>query len=302
MRCEFCNEFVINTTLVWGRNICHKCFEINYFYCRDCGETGRRDDSYIKPNGELVCWDCYRQYACWNPKQVPRDLTAKRLGSTRCFGIELETDKCNNYQTLRNKTVFGVKEDGSIDGMEFVSPILSGDAGIKEVRKFCRAAKKLKFTVDWQCGFHVHVDLRGTTAEQRKRIAYAYRLTFKFWGALVKKDRLDNEFCCPPDYYTPQDVLDGNYGRSRYEFINWRAYNTHSTVEIRGYQGTLDAKEICNWISAHLRFVDFVSGLSIHEIDALFSGKKAHRNLRKVLGTKLSNFYAQSWRERLVKV
>jgi len=291
--CEICETPAATRLYAQGRYICSKCFLGLYFYCEECGGVGLINDSYICNNKQL-CYDCWRKYSQWESTKVPQSLTAKKLGSTRCFGVELETAQCNGYLKLRNKTVFGVKEDGSIDGMEFVSPILSGDDGIREVRKFCRLAKN--FTVDYQCGFHVHIDLRDTTAEQRKLLAYAYRLTFWLWGALVEKERLGNEFCQSPPY-TPEDVLTGNYGHSRYEFINWRAYGTHKTVEIRGFEGTLNAKEICNWVAAHLRFVDAVLNMGLEEINSKFKNKKSHRNLRRIIGKRLSDFYAKNWKE-----
>lgn len=226
-------------------------------------------------------------------------VTADKLGSTRAFGVELETTVCDGYQTLKGKTCFGAKEDGSIDGMEFVSPILAGDAGIMEVRKFCRHAKRLKFKSLDDCGYHVHINISDTSQIQRQLIAYAYVLTFRLWASLVSRNRLNNNFCMPPDY-TPDDVKRSRYfddefcHRSRYSFINWRAYRKYSSLEIRGHQGTLDTAEVCNWISAHLHFVDTVKDMTFDELNELF-GKglaRARRKLRKLLGPRLSRFYS----------
>jgi hypothetical protein len=200
---------------------------------------------------------------------------------------------------MKGKTCFGVKEDGSINGLEFYSPILSGDKGLAEVRKFCRLAKT--FAVDEDCGFHLHIDMRDTDSIQRKRIVYAYRLTFELWQHLVDEDRWDNCFCQGP-YYSPEDIARADRPESvsndRYEFINLRAFRTHSTYEMRGHQGTLDSKQICNWVKAHLRFVEYVKDFDLPELDKMFkSKKKAKRTLRKIFGTTLSNYYSKLWRK-----
>jgi hypothetical protein len=199
---------------------------------------------------------------------------------------------------LRDQTVFGVKEDGSIDGLEFVSPILAGDQGLAEIEKFCDLAAEKGFEVNEDCGYHLHIDMRDTTDLQRRHIAYAYRLTYELWASLVKKDRRNNTFCYKP-CYRASDIRDtedfGSFIRhlDRYQFINLRAYRDHTTYELRGYQGTLSKTEICNWIAAHLRFVEFVKDKSFAEIDTLFDCESAWTNLRRVLGARLARYYAR---------
>ena len=160
-----------------GEAACQTCFNRNYFLCPDCGRVAYRDDV---ANNES-CYDCYIRDRFWGPTNVIPAKTFKRTKTPRCFGLELETSDCEAYRNLRGKTCFGVKEDGSIDGLEFFSPILAGDQGLAEVRKFCRLAKKHHFRVNEDCGYHLHIDMRGTTVTERKRIAYAYRLTFNLW-------------------------------------------------------------------------------------------------------------------------
>jgi hypothetical protein len=210
---------------------------------------------------------------------------------------------------LRGKTCFGAKEDGSVDGLEFYSPILAGDQGLAEVRKFCRLAKMYHFQVNEDCGYHLHIDMRGTTVTERKRIAYGYRLTFNLWQHLVREDRWHNTFCERPNYSSQMLRDTHNFTlfeqrMCRYQFVNLRAFHDHRTYELRGYQGTLDHHEICNWIKAHLRFVDFAKDTPLAELDAMFGQglRKAKRSLRKVLGAPLSNFYAKLWRKHAARV
>jgi len=188
--------------------------------------------------------------------------------------------------------------------VEFYSPILRGDRGLAEVRKFCRLAKE--FEVDEDCGFHLHIDMRWANTAQQRAIAYAYRLTFELWQQLVREDRWGNTYCGEPEY-EPEDIWQTEDFRqfarscSRYEFVNLRALHDHTTYELRGYQGTLDAKEICNWIKAHLLFVDAVQDLSKDDLDKKFAGSRgrAKRNMRKIFGPVLSRYYSKLWRKHV---
>jgi hypothetical protein len=184
--------------------------------------------------------------------------------------------------------------------MEFVSPILSGDRGFDEVKAFCKSAKELGFTVDGDCGFHLHLDMRPTSTNQRKSIAYAYRLTYPIWASLVNQYRAhDCNFCRGPEYTAADLARASNFTawcerRSRYEFINLAAYYKHQTFEVRGYQGTLNPVEICNWIEAHLCFVAAVKNTSLPSLLASLTGWLA---LKKILGPDLARYYGRKRNE-----
>ncbi len=301
-RCDYCGcslpeDHILRST--YGDPICQACFNNHYYHCIGCGRTCYQGDTH----GDEYCYACFAQHSLWAAEEVRHVTTTKKTTTARCFGIELETSDCPKYRKLRGKTCFGVKEDGSIDGLEFYSPILSGDRGLAEVRNFCRLAKKYNFSVDEQCGFHLHIDMRDMNVVQRKHIAYAYRTTLELWQHLVNEDRWDNTYCEGPDY-APQEIIDthdfSNFERRqcRYHFVNIQAYPIHKTYELRGYQGTLDATEICSWIKAHIRFVEYVKDRQFAELQGLFNRglRRGKRNLRKILGNQLSRYYAQKWR------
>jgi len=48
----------------------------------------------------------------------------------------------------------------------------------------------------------------------------------------------------------------GNW--DRYHWLNLDSIDKHGTIEIRLHSSTLDANKVCNWVKAHLRFVDWV--------------------------------------------
>jgi hypothetical protein len=78
---------------------------------------------------------------------------------------------------------------------------------------------------------------------------------------------------CGSPQYNASDVRDAEHiedfveGRDRFEYINWRSYLRHGSIEIRAYRGTLATREICNWVALHTRFVDAVKDLTYTEID-----------------------------------
>jgi hypothetical protein len=198
----------------------------------------------------------------------------------------LETSECERYQELQGETYFGAKDDASITGKEFISPILSSDKGLEAIREFCRMARR--FEVDEKCGFHLHVDLGKEDISGLRRVALAYRLTEKLWAKFVPESRRGNHYCQPLAYAPSRlgrvetredwDNFLCDCG-DRYKWANWQAYYAHRTVEIRLHTSTLDPEKICNWVKAHLRFVDWAiahdeteirESLTHYELDAQF--------------------------------
>jgi hypothetical protein len=231
--------------------------------------------------GEVVriCRNCRDRLNVWNP--TPMDVAIANygvIGSKRKFGVEIETATCAGYRTLRNNTLFGAKYDCSISGMEFISPILYGDEGLAEIERFCDNAREQGWSVDSDCGLHIHLDMRDENADSLKSIAYAYLLTDKAWRKLADPFRADNCTYCRPSTRTrgnverAHDWRDYCDSQNRYELCNLTAYNRHGTYEIRLYQGSIDKAEICNWIKIHTRFCDWAATKTLDELDAYFEG------------------------------
>jgi hypothetical protein len=254
-------------------------------------------------DGMLYCGTCDRATAVWDATHQGHveSFTCESVGSIRCYGIELETDKSPKYRTLRENTIFGAKYDGSINGMEFVSPILQGDAGFQAVKDFCQKAKRLGFQVNSDCGYHVHIDMRDTTESQRRIVAYAQTRSYPVWAGLVPEFRARDCNYCHAPRYEASDILacldfDGWLEHSdRYSFFNFRAFHRHNTYEVRGYQGTLNPVEICAWASAHLRFTDAMLNKSAADVDLLFAcnEKRAWSNVCKIIGPNLARYFGR---------
>jgi hypothetical protein len=105
--------------------------------------------------------------------------------------------------------------------------------------------------------------MREENDDSLKAIACAYLLTYGVWCKFVDPDRIDNNYCrvhnaSIPELYSSRNFSNfaGNQGR---HWINFSAYNKHSTFEVRLHEGTLDPMAVCNWVKAHATFMDWAS-------------------------------------------
>lgn len=270
------------------RSVCEGCYSDNYFTCEGCSESFHTD--HIREHGDyLYCEaccptdedeseDCYAGCRC-SYCQPTTATTYSRTVSQRRYGVELETANCDGWHSVPLRH-FRQTADGSITGEEFVSSILSGDAGLADIEHFCQQANDAKWSVDSACGFHAHFDMRDLEAEQLQRVAYAYWLTHKVWTKFVSSSRADNQYCGENDWSfatirtltTIDKWVSFANEVDRYQWLNLAAYSEHKTFEIRLHSGTLNATKVCNWIIAHTRFIDAVASMSIEAIEAAFSG------------------------------
>ncbi len=251
----------------------------------------------------VFCDECYRENDEWSAGEfIISDPHYDVIGSKRRYGVELETSRCNDYRSLHGNTIWECKTDYSIEGREFVSPILCGDEGLMEITAFCTIARRKRWQVNRYCGYHAHFDVADESWEALRSIAYAYRKTYDLWCCLVSEQRANNPYAGSPDYM-PEDVRairnasDWDYfvgARDRFEFVNWRAYLVHGSFEVRSHDATLDANVICNWIKLHARFMDRVKTMTLDEIDDQFSGNIASQfaALSEFVGEELSLEYA----------
>jgi hypothetical protein len=281
---------------------CELCFSQVYFRCPVCGDSFSRENMH-NWEGDPCCERCIGNADTWKVRPWSGKATSfECIGSKRCFGVELETESCDNYRILHGKTDWGCVYECSTPGREFISPILQGDEGLEEIRVMCKIAEQKRWTVDRSCGLHTHIDARDLTSDECLRVAYAYRKTYPMWKKFVSRGRSDNSMCGSPQY-TCDDIRAAEHindfvePRDRFEFLNWRSYLCHESIEIRIYRGTLVAKEICNWVILHLHFVDAVKNMTFDELDKCF-GSITRNNWKGLV--KIINYprLLDYWRKR----
>lgn len=330
-----------DTHMIAFRTLCSQCHEDHNFTCYQCERTFSHDESETSPDGDAICQEClgnqtgschdcgqcywngdltYNSYTnfmtcgdCgassrWNDAGFFDDHpTYDLVGSERKYGIELETHRCENYEGLRGNTVFGVKEDGSVDGLEFVSPVLYGDKGFEEVDKLCGYSRDHDWEVTSSCGYHLHCDMSNETDDVLFKVALAYHLTYEFWTTFVSDSRKRNYYCAPNDWDATDIVANTefkqmvyDFGGEKYRWMNIGAYDRHKTFELRVHSGTMNATKIKNWAMANLRFIDAMAGMTIDEITTMLAGADVHEQFVAISkiwdgedSTKLSDYYRE---------
>lgn len=210
----------------------------------------------------------------------------------RTFGVELEIKGLTEGAAVQALALAGVRaeqlgythrvttcwkvlSDASLHGTscEVVSPVLSGEAGIEEVRNVANALAQAGARIDRQCGLHVHVgaaDISGTEAVSIiSRYARFETMIDSFMPPSRRGDI--NYFCRSMTNYvdrltggrhfrTVQEVADTTDG-NRYVKVNTQAFRIHRTIEFRQHSGTCNADKIENWIRFVLHFVETSRGL-----------------------------------------
>ena len=320
-RCEHCGDEVRQDrahTSENGDSYCESCYCDLYNHCDSCGCEISSDETYCNDSG-CYCESCYSSHSDtqWEPGYFgPANSTYQEIGSRRKFGVELETSRCDGHEDLDGDTCFGCKEDGSISGMEFVSPILYGDEGLGAIRQFCNRANRMGFEVDKGCGLHAHFDARDLSTEELKSVAYAYHKTADVWAAFVPDNRRSNHYCRPHTWGRDDldKIVDSDDWRhfvncgdasDRYHWVNLNAYGRHRTIEIRLHTATLDGDKVCNWVKAHTRFIDWAQNKSLAEIDEVFGCSRKGRTTQSKFNeigkvwkdSALSDFYASRARQ-----
>lgn len=277
-RCDSCNCEVSHDDTM--HSLCQNCYWDTYTTCDDCDCELHRDDTFVNDDG-CFCEGCYSRHDREGDVEGTSFIflandTFVRTGSLRTFGVELETSKCDGYMDLDGETYFDSKDDGSINGKEFVSRVLRGDRGLEAISEFCGYAAG--FSVDNKCGFHLHIGCQDLTVDELKAVCAGYALTAKIWQSFVVASRRSNGYCrnLKWDCDTLRDIEDfTDFAESedRYQWLNVAAYAEHSTLEVRLHTGTLNGDKVCNWVKAHIKFVDYISKMSYWSVRALFEGK-----------------------------
>jgi hypothetical protein len=236
--------------------------------------------------GYHYCPACLVRHANFDFGVFLDDGCTDNIGSDRCFGVELETESCDGYyEALADHPAWGAKEDCTVSGKEFFSAILKGDSGLEAIDDIADIADSNCWDVESNCGFHLHLDMRGEKRDSLYAIAYAYRATENVWLSFVSRSRRSGSYCHRCRWrcsdidaaVTRRDGLGTRFGswasgQDRYDWVTVSQYNVHKTIEIRLHDGTCDGEAVTNWIKAHTRFADWASKLGYEGVKAALSG------------------------------
>lgn len=203
----------------------------------------------------------------------------------RSFGIEIECIGCTMQQGEAAIRAAGIEvniegyghvtrpqwkivPDSSVsDGFEVVSPVLTGNDGLEQVRKVARALVGAGAKVDRRCGFHVHVDARDLTGADLVNCVRRYAAHESVIDTFMPASRRgsSNNYCRPMAqilryFETPTTTESArtvaNRTSDRYYKLNLCAFLRHGTVEFRQHSGTVDFRKMLNWIIFCVSFVE----------------------------------------------
>lgn len=227
-----------------------------------------------------------------------------QLATNRTFGVEFEAYNVDRYTLVRelqergidaqaanysgqNFSVWQIKTDCSIrgrNGFEIVSPVLRGEAGLREVEIVLEVANALGGKVNSSCGFHIHWGVGDWGIKQFRNFCKRWS---KFEGGLdtvqPQSRRGDsNRFC--QNFRTAFENIDNcrtidaliyNVQQTRYKKINFQKFWNTGTVEVRHHSGTLDWEKTLHWIKLTASMVaDADNGKAIQKWSRIVTGKK----------------------------
>ena len=194
--------------------------------------------------------------------------------SLRAAGIRVES----SYYTHDTTPYWMIVTDGSC-GLELVSPVLEGEAGIEEVRIAAAALEAAGAQVDRRCGLHVHFDARSMNLKAVKNL---FKLWLKFEDVLdtfqpPSRRGVANNYCLTNlnhsiiDAGNHRSQCSGMFRKidlcknmeqmkalypSRYRKLNIHSYFRHQTLEVRHHSGTTSPEKITNWVRLMARMFD----------------------------------------------
>jgi hypothetical protein len=206
------------------------------------------------------------------------------------------------HQTI---TTWKVTTDGSLGdyqrGAEFVSPIISGENGDRQIKTVCDALTDLGATVSKDCGLHVHVGAAGQPLDFFKNLVRIYQAYEGIIDGMmpVSRRRSTNVFCRSLASVSAAAINNAHSvsalaeairsasraGEQRYHKLNLAAFNRHRTVEFRQHSGTTDATKTAMWVSICRKMVlaaqrtdlNFGQAVSSQPLNRARRGTKAHR-------------------------
>jgi hypothetical protein len=154
--------------------------------------------------------------------------------------------------------------DGSVSfGYELVSPpMLWKDR--EQIRTVCAVLQELGADANGSCGLHVHHEVRDLSLAAFKRLVARWHNAQGLTDRLVAlrrrsgrcewAGRFDRRELEEISNLTSLSAIEECYV-DRYRTLNITAFPKYGTVEIRQFQGTLDADEIISWVAYGQAFI-----------------------------------------------
>eukprot|EP00494_Astrolonche_serrata_P022367 UN22624 len=198
----------------------------------------------------------------------------------------------NNYENGKFKIVHdGSVNNGSANGggathcaFELVSPVMQNNSGVDKLYECVKHLGELGAKVDRSAGYHVHANMKNTTLDAKKKVAWNWHKYEEAFDLLVSESRRGTNKYCRSNrkHYSSYDseslknyiknirsledlikfmnppLNDTSTSPCRYYKLNFTCLrsNSHNTIEFRLHQGTHNTIKARNWVALCLKFVD----------------------------------------------
>jgi len=319
-QCHSCEEYFSET------QYCDSC---DNSYCYSCGNDSESHD----------CGNDDKARSVTLTKPTEKNKKGKFLKIDRLVGCELEAENGDRSQLFNNldKTC-GIEDDGSLCGSGSAEVQTSPRSMLqaeKLIEDTCEVMTEAGFDTQDECaGLHVHIDF-SDHRHDFKMIARLFRTMYAIEDiiyASLRKNRTNNTYCVPlkngyafsdvkvkmvkdemlRKYYKDSNVIiiksSFNNKYPTIQNIRYNGLNLHSimyrgTVEFRHHEGSLDSKEIIQWVSLLSQIVDYaVNHYSIKEVVRILKAKdKATKFKRMCKFMKLKKETKDYLKERIAK-
>ncbi len=139
--------------------------------------------------------------------------------------------------------------------VEIVSPVMSGTAGLRQLKLMTKAMAEVGTIVNQTCGLHVHQDAHDLTVLNAVRLAHNYNNAQRAIDKLVAPSRRGSQTYCGPFDSSELRLMESatsinGFPTHRYRSVNiGPAYRAHRSVEFRQHHGTVDFKKVAAWVS-----------------------------------------------------
>ena len=205
---------------------------------------------------------------------------AMRDGGYQCNEAGYDHSVMPTWKVVRDSSV-----QGYAGSCEVVSPVLTGNDGLTEIRTVAGILRTAGAKVNKTCGMHIHIGVdNALTVEQQARVIVMHQMWQPAFDALLTEQRIYDR---DPDYPTRhhyakkrtrteafaladdwRNAGDRHSRRSvashndRYHACNVNAFYKYGTFEIRSHQGSTNGKNASAWIALNTGFMQWAASIS----------------------------------------
>lgn len=214
---------------------------------------------------------------------APKVVHSMAKRGLACSAQQYNHDTCPTWKIVPDASI--ADDSGRTrTGFELVSPVLSGEEGMAQLKKAIESLRVNDAQANRSCGLHVHVYIGDLEIERVKSLVkqlvrdevlldlflapnrltnYYAQSNLKTGGPIDTKEHHDETYGRMFDRIdqatTVDQVLAAIQPRGRYYKINLCAYARQGTIEFRAKECTLEYDEIMAWVKMVVELTQWLS-------------------------------------------